>query len=148
MPGRIAASKSAIIASPMAPLTSMSFTSSGVFTSRASTVAGVGSVISTPRSVSARKPLPSSRSTASGSPAQPISRITSLTPSAHRRASPYPWCPMYWWLRWVRTSFTYFSATCAEFGYSKRMGSRSVATKQQRVNVVAVHTPITSTPVA
>ena len=148
MPGRTAASKSAIIASPMVPLTSMSFISCGVFTSRASTVAGVGSVTSTPRSMSARNPLPSSLSTARGSPAQPSSRITSLTSSAHLRASPYPWWPMNWWLRWGRTSFTCFSATCIEFGYSKRTGAPSAATMQQRENVVAVHTPITSTPVA
>ena len=66
----------------------MSWTSSGVFTSRASTVAGLASTTVKPSAWSARNPIVSRRSTASRSRSRPISRSTERRDWAHSRALP------------------------------------------------------------
>ena len=86
IPGRIAASNSASIASPMPPLIAKSAASSGVFTSRASTVAGPTSVIAMPSSCRARNPAVSTLSTARRSRSSPSSRRAERIERAHSRA--------------------------------------------------------------
>ena len=147
MPGRIASSKSRMIASPIAPLIFSSSISCGVLMSRAAIVIPLESTSGT-RSRSARKPNVSSRSRPSGPSPAPSSRSSDIRSAAQARVTSGARSGMNCQVTAGRTSFRCRRDTSSDVWHSNSTGSPSAGTRQWRANVSAAHTSITLVPVA